>query len=238
MASIFDFKLAYEIAPITLTGGLAQSMPGGAIPMLAFSNALSFTEGLLGSVGLDDLDAAFGRFIPLPGSTLIAQKIGLYPFANQYVAANAVIFDPLSISMLMICPARLEGDAFARQAIMTAFQQSLSQHNQSGGLYTIATPTFTYANCVMLDMTDVSTRESKQMQSAYQLDFLQPLISLDQADAAQSGLMQSITNGTPTSGATSGVGQTVGSPTSGATPSVIPSGSSVPSATNASPTSF
>ena len=228
MASLADFSLAYEICPIVLTDGIAGEMPGGAMPILAFSNALSYVDGLLdAALGLDVASDAFATFLPLPGSTLIAQKIGLYPFANQYIAANAVIFDPLVVSLVMYCPARVQGDAFARAAIMSALQQTLSQHNQSGGLYTIATPVFTYTNCVMLNMTDVSSRETKQAQTAYQLDFLQPLVSLDQADMAQNSMMASISNGTPAGGSTSGVGQTVGSPTSLASPSVVPSNGSV-----------
>lgn len=226
MASISDFDLAYQISPITMTGGIAQDMPGGAIPALSFLNALSFGLGILeAATSASSVDDTFARFLPLPGSTLIAQKIGLYPFANQYVAANAVVFDPKTISMLMICPARLQGDAFARAAIMTAFQQSLEQHNEQGGLYSVATPVFTYDNLVMLNMTDVSSRESKQMQTAYQLDFIQPLVTLQQAQGAQNSLMSAIGAGTPTNGATSGLAGTVGAPGSLAAGSVVPAAS-------------
>lgn len=232
------FKLAYQVSPITLTGGLAGSMPGGAMPILAFTNALAFGSGLLGPADIPDLDQAWAAWEPIAGSTLIAQKIGLYPFANQYVAANAVIFDPLVVSMRMICPARQPGDMLNRQALISAFQASLSAHNQAGGLYTVATPAFVWDNCVMLNMVDTSTHEGKQVQDAFQLDFMQPLVTLDQAQGAQNGLMSAISNGTPTAGQTSGLGQTVGAPAGNTTGTVIPAGSSSVGGLSVGPTGF
>ena len=32
------YKLAFEISPITLTGGVAQNIPGGMLPVLAISH--------------------------------------------------------------------------------------------------------------------------------------------------------------------------------------------------------
>ena len=100
------FKLSFAISPIVMTGGIASNVPGGVLPVLSISDAISFVGGLL-SPGDDvlDLDDYFAYFQPLPGGTLIDQTIGMYPFANQTVAANAVIQQPLAISMLMISPA-------------------------------------------------------------------------------------------------------------------------------------
>jgi len=200
------FKLQFQISPIILTGGIASSIIGAALPLLSISNALSFIGGLLSpgsnALGLNDY---FAYFQPLPGGTLIDQQIGMYPFANQTVAANAVIQQPLTISMLMICPAG-EGGGFAtKSAIMQSLQATLYQHNTSGGDYTILTPSFPYTNCVMTAMTDVSSGQTHQPQNAYKLDFLKPLVTLAAAAGAQNALMSQISAGVPpgTGGATS-----------------------------------
>ena len=221
-----SFKLASQISPIILVGGIASAIPGGALPIISVSNALNFAGGLLGGgadLGLDDF---FANFQPLPGSTLVEQKIGMYTFANQAVAANAVIRDPLTISMLMVCPSNASNGYTAKLAAMTALQSTLQQHNNSGGTYTIMTPAFVYTNCVMTSMSDVSHAESKQVQNAYRLDFVQPLVSLAQAQAAQNSMMSKISNGVPTDGALSGLSPTVDSPQSLAAPSVVSSASS------------
>ena len=104
--SIDQFKLTYELSPIILTGGIATNIPGGGLPIVSITEALNFTEGLL-SGGEDlDLDDFFAHFVPLAGSSLIDQQIAKYPLANQTVAANAVITQPLNISMRMIVAAK------------------------------------------------------------------------------------------------------------------------------------
>lgn len=219
------FKLSFQISPIILTGGIASEIPGGMLPALAVTDAISFVTGLL-SGGNFSLEDAFANFQPLPGSTLISNKVGMYPFANQSVAANAIISEPLSVSLLMICPvSENSGGYITKLASMMALQSSFKQHNQQGGTYTIATPSFFYTDCIMLDMTDVSHSESKQVQTAWKLDFVQPLVSLQDAALAQNDLMSRLTAGTPTSGATSGLGYSVGSPQSLAGPSVVPAAS-------------
>jgi hypothetical protein len=197
------FQLQYQLSPIIMTGGVASGIIGGALPVLSIIN------GLLS--GGDDLNSNFAFFQPLPGGSLIDQQIGMYPFANQQVAANATIQQPLAISMLMICPAGAGGGYQSRLAQMTAIQQSFDQHNKSGGLYTILTPAFAYTNCVFLTMTDVSSTATKQVQNAYKLDFLKPLVTQADAAAAQNALMSQITNGTPTDGSQTIPNNTLGS---------------------------
>src|ERR1017187_8109278 len=149
------FKLSFQLAPIILTGGIASAIPGGMLPLLAITEALNFTEGLpSGGNNLDDLDGFFATFHPLPGATLIDQQIGQYPFANQAVAANPVIAQPLSISMRMICPARDEAGYAIKLATMLALQSTLKQHNSQGGTYTVATPSFFFTDTVMTAMRD------------------------------------------------------------------------------------
>lgn len=213
------FKLAFEISPITLTGGMALNIPGGMLPLLAISQAGSYT-GLI-SGGRDiELDNFFANFYPLPGSSLIEQQIGHYPFANQTVAANAIIVQPLTVSMLMRVPVRDPGGYATKLANMTSIQATLHQHNITGGTYTIATPSYFYTNCVMLGMHDVSSGDTLQAQTVWRLDFEQPLISLEDAAATQNTMMKQLTGGVQTQGGNFGLGPTVGVPPSLAGPNI------------------
>jgi len=210
------FRLSFELSPIILTGGIANLIPGAALPIIAVTEALNFPDGLLSGGGDLDFDDFFCHFVPLPGSSLIDQQIGHYSFANQTIAANAVITQPLTISLRMICPVKDPGGYALKLATITALQATLKAHNASGGTYTIATPSYFYTNCVMLDMRDTSNSGSLQAQNAYQLDFEQPLLTLQAAIAAQNNLMSQISNGLPINGvpAWSGLGPTVGTPPS------------------------
>jgi hypothetical protein len=215
------WKLAYQISPIILNNGIAQNVPGGMLPIISITEALNFTVGILSGGENIELDDFFANYQPIPGGTLIDQDIGEYPFANQSVAANAVIAKPLKIPMLMICPVRESLGYFTKTATMLAFQQALQQHNQSGGTYTIVTPSAFYANCVMRGMTDVTAGDSKQVQWMWRLDFEQPLLTLAQAQQAENSMMNKITNGTQTDGSLSGLQPTVGSPASLAVGGVV-----------------
>lgn len=218
------FRLSFQLSPIILTNGIATFMPGGMLPIILITEALSFVEGIL-SGGEDlDLDDFFANFQPLPGSSLVSQTFGKYPFANQVVAANSVIRLPLRISLRMICPARGPGGYANKLATLTALQASLRLHNASGGTYTIATPSAFYTNCLMLDMTDASQGASAQAQNAWQLDFEQPLLTLQDALQAQGNLLSRISAGLPIGGAPawSGLSPTVGMPPSLAAVGTIP----------------
>lgn len=221
------FQLSFQISPLILTGGVASAIPGGMLPIVSLSQALSFTTGLLSGGDIDDLDDAMMQFQPMPGSTLIEQKIGQYPFANQATAANAVIREPLNISLLMIVRAAPGMGYASKFATMMAMKATLDQHNNSGGTYTVATPAFIYTNCVMLVMRDVSRHDTNQPQNAYQIDLHKPLISLAEAEAAQNSMMSKISAGVPTDGSQTGLGQTVGEPPSLATGSVAPAASNL-----------
>lgn len=221
------FQLSFQISPLILTGGIASGIPGGMLPIVSLTQSLSFVTGLLSGSDLDDLDDYMAQFAPMPGGTLISQRIGKYTFANQAVAANAVIRDPLNISLLMIVRAAPGMGYATKLATMMALQATLANHNNSGGTYMIATPAFPYTNCVMLQMRDVSRHDTKQPQNAYQLDFEQPLISLAQAASAQNSLMSQISAGVPGSDTTSGLGQTLGSPPTLATPLISPAASNL-----------
>jgi hypothetical protein len=228
--SVFSdaWKLAFQLSPIVLTNGIAQNIPGGMLPIIAITEAINFVDGLLSGPENITLDNFFASYQPLPGSTLIDQDIAHYPFANQAVAANAVITKPLAISMLMICPVRLPGGYPLKTATFLALQAALSQHNNSGGTYTIATPAQFYTNCLLMKMSDVTPGDSAQPQTHWQLDFEKPLLTEDQAQQAQNSLMNKISSGTQINGplAWSGLGPTVGLPPSLATPGLIPAATS------------
>ena len=217
------WKLSFQLSPIILNNGIAASIPGGMLPIIAITEALNFATGILDGGGNINLDDFFANYQVIPGDTIIDQQIGHYPFANQSVAANAVIAQPLRVSLLMICPVQKDSGYATKLATMMALQAALKQHNSTGGTYTVITPFAFYANCVMTSLADVSSSESKQPQNVWRWDFEQPLLTLSQAQQAYNSAMGKIGAGVQTDGATSGLGSTVNSPFSIGTPGVIPS---------------
>lgn len=183
------FQLAYEISPIFLTNGVAQNIPGQMLPIVAITEAASFAGNILEGNGVPNLDQFVSRFRPLPGSTLIDNEIGDYPFANQAVAANAIIAKPLRLSMLMNSPANQGGGYVSKLITFTALKATLDEHNQSGGTYTIMTPSYIYANCIMTSMVDVSRPDSQQPQNAWQFEFVKPLLTANEAQSVLNTLM-------------------------------------------------
>ena len=215
------FRLGFEISPIILQGGLFG--PGGLMPIVAITEAANFLTGLLANPAeAISLDNFFAHFQPMAGGTLIENQVGTYPFANLTVAANAIIVEPLRISLLMRCPVRNAGGYTAKLATFMALQAALEQHTLAGGTYIVATPAYIYTNCLLTGLRDVTGGEGKQVQTTWQWDFMQPLITQAQAAEVQNSAMGRITNGTPTDGATSGAAQTAGNPLSGAAPATQP----------------
>ena len=190
---------AFQTSPIIFSGGVSKFMPGQMLPLIAITEALNTPLGLLGGrAGRQDLDNFFAAFAPIAGGTLIEQDIARYPFANQVVAANAVIGQPLHINMLMLCPARSPAGYFAKLAIISALQAAIVLHNNNGGTYHVATPSYIYTDCIFRKMTDVSSGHSKQPQSAWMLEFEKPLITFSSAGpggtvASQSSMLQLLT---------------------------------------------
>lgn len=217
-----NFQLAYQISPIMLTNGIAP--PGGMLPIISITDAEKFSGGLLNLTSDTELDDFFAQYMPLPGASLIDQDIGHYPFANQAVAANAVIQNPLKLSFRMICPVRDAGGFLRKRAVITSLKSSLDQHNQSGGTYTLATPAFIYAACLMTSFRDISSGASKQAQMEWQLDFEQPLLTEEQAAQSMNLLMNRISSGAKFSGppAWSSIDNIDGQPQSLAAASLYP----------------
>jgi len=193
------FKLSFQISPVILVNGVASQIPGQMLPIVALTQAADFTAGLLNGVNtLTSLDDYFAHWKPLPGTTLVSNQIGSFPFANQNVAANAIVAQPLNISLQMSCPVQHEGGYTAKLATLTVLQQTLTQHNALGGTYSIATPGQIFANCILLQVRDISAGESKQVQHTWQFDFVQPLVTINQATQVLNTLMDKISGGLPT----------------------------------------
>ncbi|WP_320533669.1 hypothetical protein [Robbsia andropogonis] len=184
------YDLAFQVTPIILVGGIAANVPGNMMPIIGLVGQLaSLAQG-----AASDSDF-YARFIPQPGSMVINNAIANYPFANTQVAANAIVQQPLPVSLLMVAPVKDAGGYLTKLSLFTSLRTSLASHNASGGTYHIITPSFLYTNCLMKGMTDVTSGEGKQQQIMWQIDFEKPLITLEDADSATNSLMSSLTSG-------------------------------------------
>jgi hypothetical protein len=217
------FKRNFQLCPIFLTNGIAGTTP---LPITSLLQGSALPQGLLGPPTDIDLDNYFANFQPVPGAGIINQEIAKYPFANQSVAANAVIVEPLAVSLIMVCPVSATNTYARKLAIMTSLQATLLQHNTTGGTYTVATPSYFYTNCLLRALTDATAGDTKISQLTWRWDFEQPLITLAQAQMAQNGLMSKLSNGTQINGqpSYSGIAPTVGNPPSLTSLILIPSG--------------
>lgn len=214
------YDLSFQVSPIILVGGIAAGTLGGMLPIISLTGqAAALVQGI--ATGGITSDAFFAKFLPIPGSTIISNAVGTYPFANQQVAANAIIQQPLNISLEMIAPVKERGGYLTKLAIFTALQSSLLAHNNAGGTYNIATPAYIYTNCLMTGMTDITSGETNQKQVKWQLDFVQPLITQQQATSAYNSLMGKAASGQQiTSPQWSGQGIAAGTPAQGAAQNV------------------
>jgi hypothetical protein len=215
------YKLAFEVSPITFVGGIASNFPGGALPLLAITQAADF-QGLL-SGGSLDLDNCFAYFRPLPGTSMADNQIGNFPFANQTIAANAIVTQPLVCSLLMYCPCRDTNDYALKFAIMTSLKAAIAQHDTAEGMYAVSTPSGIYSNVILRSLSDVSGGESNQCQMAWKWDFSQPLVTLQAgAPSMTNASMSALVNMVQSDGSLTGVGQTVGNAQTIAAPQISP----------------
>jgi hypothetical protein len=183
------YQLGFEISPIILTEGLAKMLPGHMLPIVTILQAGSLVTGLLSgeiNLGLDDF---FCHFVPLPGSTLIQNQVGMYPFANIDTAANAIIKQPLNVSLIMNCPVNKEAGYISKFMTISALKGSLEYHISLGGSFIVATPSYIYTDCLLISLEDASNGESLQAQNAWRWDFIKPLVTMSDALNAQSSLM-------------------------------------------------
>jgi len=188
------YDIAFQVSPIIFHNGIASSVPGGYLPVVALLGGLGLIKKAIagGGVGLEDF--AF-RFRPMPGSTIVNQAVGMYPFANQSVAANATIQEPTSVSLRMIAPTFLPGGYATKLAQTAALKALFEKHNNAGGSYVVLTPANIYTDVLMTLMTDITGGETKQDQVEWQLDFIKPLVSISAAKAALSSLMSKASGG-------------------------------------------
>lgn len=200
--------LAYRCSPILLTGGIASETLLNVMPIIALTESVGFVNNILNGTVPTNTDSFFAHFTVMPGGALINNAAGQYPFANQTVAANALIANPLNVSLMMICPPRGAGYYVTKMATLSSLQAALYQHNAMGGMYDIVTPGFIYTDMIMTGMRDASPYPDSAPQSQFILDFIRPLTQLTEAQQVQSTLMSKLTNGneTGTSWSTTGTG--------------------------------
>jgi hypothetical protein len=203
-AGMAAYKSAFQISPIFLTGGIAKNMPGGTLPLTVITEALNLGSLVAGFGSGPSTDSFFANFQPLPGGTMIENKFGLYAMANQNVAANAVIGQPLVISMLMIVPIRSPAGWATKLATMMALQFALTNHVNSGGTFLVLTPALIYPDCLLRVVRDVTEQSSTQPQVKWQIDFFAPLLTADRAASAQNAQMSQLSAGLPNPGNNSG----------------------------------
>ncbi|ELM1462764.1 hypothetical protein AAII44_001157 [Salmonella enterica] len=193
------YKLGFEISPVILCDGVAQSIPGGMLPIVALTQSASYVSGLLGgSIELTDLDKYFCHWRAAPGATMIDYDIGRYPFANQAVAANALLSQPLRIPMLMDAPVNENTGAMTKLVTLSALQAVLQAHANLGGTFIVATPGIIYSNCILRTVRDVTGSNDTLPQRQWLWDFEQPLISETSAEQAVNSYLNKIDNGDKT----------------------------------------
>jgi hypothetical protein len=219
MASIKNppAQLLYQVSPIFLSGGLIGNQPGAVLPLLWLTGRLGdashpFSYNVLNVLDLPplpaiDLDNAFGAFTVLPGGTLVSQQVGKYPFANQFVAANATIREPLTVSLVMDAPWRGPNAYANKFAVMTALKMTLDAHNNLGGTYTVCTPAYMYTNMLLTNFGDASRSQSPVPQNSWRWDFERPLVALEELQMAYANnlLMAKLANGLPTAPVVTGI---------------------------------
>ena len=192
--SAYDFF--YQVSPITLSGGLFSGAPGGDMSIAALTGAVSLIQGAITNQGISLNDFPI-RFMVVPGGMLINNSVATYPFANQYVAGNANIFQPLPVALVMIAPVNDIAGYLTKQSLLSGIQNTFQSHILAGGTFDIMTPASNYYDCLLTTMSDITGGDTKQQQIIWQLDFVKPLITQQQAQAAMGTLLQKISNGSP-----------------------------------------
>jgi hypothetical protein len=238
-AGLVAFKLACQLSPIILTQGIATGFPFNMLPIFLLTQAGGFLSGPLGGfssvVGTavaaagaltslfggsnpSDLDSYFANFQPLSGATLIDNQYGTYPLGSQQTAANAVIVQPLRVSLSMLIPVQEPLGYATKSLTMYSLQATISSHVAQGGTFIIVTPSYIYTNCLLLSLRDISGGATKQSQYEWAWDFFKPLLTSNQIAQSQSSLMQQITNAATGSANPAFSGLASSSPQSGASP--------------------
>lgn len=229
-----NYELSYQISPIILVGGIAGT---GMLPIISLLSSGSYT-GVTGSSLEAHGSDAFGQFRPMSSHTLMDNEVATYPVANQTVAANAIITNPLRIALEMLVPAKGAVTLANKLSIMTALKSSLDNHTALGGWYNVATPSYIYQGCLLTRLEDASDEGTgDQPQVRWIWSFMQPLLTAQAAQAAQNQAMAKISNNTRNSGDPPGsqpVVTGVTNPSSNIVQNVVPAASG-PAASNVAP---
>jgi len=190
-SGLAQFQQNYELCPIFLINGIAQS--GGRAPIT------DYTQNGNTPANANDY---FARFRPMPGSTLESWGVAEYPLAALTVAANATVQQPLNISLMMQCPAQTTfGNTYSNKLnIMTSLKNTLDNHILQGGWFEVHTPAYVYQGCLLTSLKDITGSDTKQVQSIYQWDFYVPLITQAQSQSIQTSAMSRWTKQLPVTG--------------------------------------
>jgi len=198
-----DFQLSYQVCPIVLVSGIAGT---GVLPIAnllnpsgASSTLRTSSSGGTGIVTAGNApDAfAFGSFRVLPGGLLMDNDNAKYPLATMSVAANAIITNPLRVSVEMVTPASADVTLSQRLSVFTSLKNVLDNHIAAGGYFNVATPAFIYTGCLLLNLVDASdVPDGAQTQTRWVWNFEKPLITLQQADAVVNNAMDKISGQT------------------------------------------
>ena len=191
------WRMGFEASPVILTGGIASAVNGGLLPIITLTE-LGGASTIFNLINgqIPDIDSLFAHWDLIGGSMLMNNSIGKYPFANQVIAANAVIREALTVSLVMHCPAKQTGSMLTKLPTLTALKLALDYHIQNGGTFTVMTPAYIYTGCLLTAITDISQGESAQRQYSFKFDFEQPLIA-EPTGNEMGNLMSKITKGIP-----------------------------------------
>ncbi|WES88774.1 hypothetical protein [Dickeya fangzhongdai] len=193
------YRLGFEISPVILCNGVAEAIPGGMLPIVALTQSASFVTGLIGgAINLTDLDKYFCHWRPVQGATMVDYDIAKYPFANQTVAANALLGQPLRVSLMMDAPVNENTGAMTKLVTLSALQAVLQAHSNLGGTFIVATPSVIYSGCILRTVKDASAGSDALPQRTWMWDFEQPLVTENAADRAVNSFLKKIDAGDPT----------------------------------------
>lgn len=224
--TLSQYQVSYEISPIVLVGGVAGT---GMLPLISVLSSQNFDLGILSSASQSNPDSFFGHFRVLPGHTLMDNEVATYPVANQTVAANAIITDPLRVAVEMLVPANGQVTIENKLSLMTSLKSTLDKHTAQGGWYNVATPSYIYQGCVLVSLMDgTDAEEGDQVQVRWVWSFMQPLLTAQAAQAAQNQAMNKISRNTKNSGDPPGstpLSSNLGQPSSNIVQNVVPAAS-------------
>lgn len=236
------FANSYELSPIIFVGGVAGNISGGKLPISQVMQSDNWPGGPTGPSAGGDSSTFFAHFYPF-GGQLARNEVARWPLANMAVAANDVIAQPLLISLRMTAPGNPDtGVSYAgKQAVMTALQATIAQHTALGGWYDVATPSYLYQGCLLLNLRETGGYDESggQAQVEWIWEFEQPLITLAAAQGAYNQAMQKVAAQTANSGDPPGsqpLQTTAGAPSANVTGSVIPGASGLTAAQGTSST--